>query len=196
MYYILARRWWWWPLRSWWPVAAAAAAARTCWGAPRSRGWRGKTTRWANIIQGRRIRVEWFSTFLQFSKTGTLLPIRYSFTSIFSSKIVKFVLSRAEHARQSFHSLKIAETLKRNIFIENLQISSFYFKRQVPKWAKENFGFEVLKQSACFFLLKNRSTLDACLDGFYKTTVGVIQNFKTKWNYHICLQKVVCEPLE
>ena len=41
--------------------------------------------------------------------------------------------TRAAHTRQRFHFQKITETLQNFLyFVENLQISYFYFKEQLP----------------------------------------------------------------
>ena len=52
---------------------------------------------------------------------GTLLPISYIFMSSIPKK------------RHIIHSQKIPETLTIYFFVENLQMSSFYFKEQKPK---------------------------------------------------------------
>ena len=73
-------------------------------------------------------RVEWFSNFSRFLKTGTMLPISY----IFMSPNLKNQWIW-QHMRQSFCFPKIAGTLKWIVFSENLHMSSFYFKEQSPK---------------------------------------------------------------
>ena len=94
-------------------------------------------------------RVEWCRTFLRFSKTGTMLLIRYIFMIPKNRRIWPCV-------RQSLNFQKITGTLKINIFFLFANtIPSFYFKEQSPnikciikiwylffffqKWAKRFF---------------------------------------------------------
>ena len=74
-------------------------------------------------------RVEWFSLFLKFLKTGTLLSIGYICMS--SIKKIKRILPRA-HAQQNFHFQKITGTLKINIFLK-LAWTFFLHQRQIAE---------------------------------------------------------------
>ena len=73
-----------------------------------------------NSHAGPRNRVEWFGTFLRFSKSDKFLPIRYSLRSSIQENRQNW-----PRARQSFHFQKFTGTFKINI-LENLQKPSLF----------------------------------------------------------------------
>ena len=73
-------------------------------------------------------RVEWFSLFLRFSITGTLLSIGYIFMSSIPTN--RRIL---RHVRQNFHFQKFTGTLKMNSFFKSWHEPSSYIKDQLPK---------------------------------------------------------------
>ena len=78
-------------------------------------------------------RVEWFSTFLQFSKSYTFLLIRFIFMRSIPKNLQISPSARASRARQSFPFQKIAGTLKMNIFLWKFAESTLYIKEQSPR---------------------------------------------------------------
>ena len=75
------------------------------------------------------IRVEWFSIFSLFSKTGHYAADLFY---LYETNSKKSVILAARAAKFSF--LKNYGTLKMNIFFyKNLQVAFFYFKEQSPR---------------------------------------------------------------
>ena len=77
-------------------------------------------------------RVEWYSTLWRFSKTGTMLPIRYICMSTIPKNRLNWL------GKVLIFKTRQGKGLKKIFFPKYLRTPSFYFKEQSPKRKYEN----------------------------------------------------------
>ena len=110
-------------------------------------------------------------------KMGTMLPIRYIFTSPIPKKSASLAAG-AVHVRQSFHFQKITRTLKIYIFSE----SSFYIlQRTIAKDKIRKFTFFIRVGHRVLFCLV-RSVLFRSLKGTFRSFFKFLATYETQKN--------------